>query len=163
LKRFGHYASCVVAFRIYNLEINMKLALYKGDGTKFNAAIRWVDGGIYSHCELVFSDGMSASATYRDDKTVRAKVIDFFPGRWDFIELPESLEADARAFYEGTAGTPYDLLGQVRFVFGLVKGDNKTFWCSEWCAAALGMQDPWRYGPNGLASAVKAHSAWSTK
>jgi hypothetical protein len=141
----------------------MKLAFYKGEGTMFNAAIRWWDAGVYSHCELLFSDGMSASATLRDGSKVRGKEIDYFPDRWDFVELPDGLETQARAFFEATQGMPYDLKGQVRFMFGYMKGGSDAYWCSEWVAAALGMPDPWRYGPNGLAAAVAAYPAWSGK
>ena len=68
----------------------MKLACYKGKrgGTAgfFDAAVRWWTRGPYSHVELVFSDGMSASSSMRDGG-VRFKEIEYHPDRWDFIEL----------------------------------------------------------------------------
>jgi hypothetical protein len=68
----------------------MKVALYKGKrggfAGAFDASVRWWTRGPYSHVELVFSDGMSASASARDGG-VRFKRIDFKPEHWDFIDL----------------------------------------------------------------------------
>lgn len=131
-----------------------KAAFYKGQGNLFNRLIRWWDGGPYSHCELVFSDGMSASASYRDGQKVRMKRIEFDAGSWDFVVLPDELEAQARMFFEKTKDMKYDLLGQARFVYAPGRGDKTGYWCSEWIAAALSMPSPWRYGPNGLSDSL---------
>jgi hypothetical protein len=133
-----------------------RLAMYKGKGNLFNALIRFWDSGVYSHCELVFSDGMSASASYRDSQEVRLKFIDFSvdTDNWDFYDLPDHLEPAARQFLNETRGKGYDLIGQLRFFFSPYHGQKKKYWCSEWIAAALGMKDPWRYGPNGLNAAI---------
>jgi len=137
--------------------MTFRLAFYKAEGGLHNKVIRWWDCGKYSHVELVFSDGMSATATVRDGSQVRMKRINYDPAKWDFIELPASLEAQARHFYAQTKGMKYDLIGQLRFAVAPYKGVRSRYWCSEWVAAALGMADPWRYGPNGLYAAIKAH------
>ncbi len=134
--------------------MNFKLAMYKGKGNLFNALVRYWDGGVYSHCELVFGDGLCASASYRDGQQVRGKQIEFDDDHWDFIDLPDELEAGARRFYEMTEGTGYDLIGQIRFVAAPYHGQEKKFWCSEWIANAIGLTEPWRYGPNGLAASL---------
>jgi hypothetical protein len=131
--------------------MTFKIALYKGHGNLFNKLIRFWDQGKYSHCELVFSDGKSASATFRDGRQVREKEIVFDDANWDFINLPAELEPAANEFLQQTRGMPYDLVGQSRFMFAPWHGVKKSYWCSEWCAAALGMSEPWRYGPNNLA------------
>jgi hypothetical protein len=131
------------------------VAMYKAKGNLFNGFVRFWDGGVYSHCELVFSDGMCASASYRDGKQVRSKYMSVDDKEtWDFIELPEHLEADARKFFEETEGCGYDLVGQIRFLIAPMHGQKQDYWCSEWVAAALGMPESWRYGPNGLAAAL---------
>lgn len=130
--------------------MTFRAAFYKGEGNAFNGFIRFWDGGIYSHCELVFSDGMSASASWRDGRQVRLKMIEYDADNWDFIELPPELEESARTFFEQTKGRPYDLVGQIRFLIAPVRGSRKGFWCSEWLAAALGSPEPWRYSPNIL-------------
>ena len=40
----------------------MKIAMYKGHQEVFQPSRQLVDGGIYSHCEIVFSDGVASSS-----------------------------------------------------------------------------------------------------
>lgn len=133
----------------------MKVAFYKGtrpglEGL-YSRLVRWIDRGPYSHCELVFSDGVSASASYIDGG-VRFKNIIYNPEHWDFIELPNANEAMARAWFHLHRGEPYDLLGNVRFVFGFTKDSENKWFCSEAVMAALGFEEPYRYGPSGMAT-----------
>lgn len=133
----------------------MKAAFYKGTrpGLQgiYSRAVRWIDRGPYSHAELVFSDGLSASASYIDGG-VRLKRIDYNPAHWDLIDLPQSLEPYARAWFESRLGAPYDLMGNVRFVLPWLADSERGWFCSEALAAALGWAEPWRFGPNGLAA-----------
>ena len=84
----------------------MQAAFYKatrpGLQGIYSRAVRWIDRGPYSHCELVV-DGVAYSSSLMDGG-VRGKVIQFKPEHWDFIDLPW---ADAQrvldmlaAFYE---------------------------------------------------------------
>lgn len=135
----------------------MQAAFYKGTrpGLQgiYSRAVRWIDRGPYSHCELVFSDGVSGSASYIDGG-VRFKSIDYskHPEHWDFLALPDELEAYARDWFEFNEGLPYDLLGNVRFVLPWVHDSETGWFCSEAMAAALKLKEPWRFGPNGLAA-----------
>jgi len=135
----------------------MRLALYKatrlGLQGIYSRVVRWVDGGPYSHCELLFSDGISASSSYIDGG-VRCKRIDYDPTHWDFIDLPDAMEPAARAWFERHAGAKYDLIGNLKFVAWFVPHSKSRWFCSEAIAAALGMPESWRYGPSGLAAAV---------
>lgn len=135
----------------------MRLALYTatrpGIQGVYSHLVRSVDGGIYSHCELVFSDGMSASASFIDGG-VRFKRIDYDPEHWDFIDLPACLESAARQWFIDHEGARYDLLGNLKFVIWLIPQSESRWFCSEAIAAALGMPEPWRYGPCGLAAAL---------
>ncbi|WP_234404300.1 hypothetical protein [Neisseria elongata] len=49
----------------------------------------------------------------------------------------------------------YDWFGAVGVVFKTRQRGDKWF-CSEWCAAALGLPDCWRWLPNDLAAIVSA-------
>lgn len=141
----------------------MRAAFYKGTHSGINGAynviVRAWDSGPYSHCELIFSDGVSASASFIDGG-VRFKQIEYDPANWDFIELPDHLEPAARAWFEANEfqsdgeRTPYDLAGNFGFVWRPLRGMEGAFFCSESMAAALGFPDAWRYSPNGLASAL---------
>ena len=118
----------------------------------YSRLVRLVDGGPYSHCELVFSDGLSASASYIDGG-VRFKHIEYDPTHWDFISMPNRLEPLAYNWFVSHQGAKYDLAGNVRFVAPWAIRDAKDRWfCSEAMAAAIGWEEPWRFGPSGLAS-----------
>lgn len=137
----------------------MQAAFYKatrpGWQGIYSRAVRVIDRGPYSHCELVFSDGLSGSASYIDGG-VRLKRITYDPAHWDFIDLPPSLEPHARDWFERNAGAPYDLMGNVRFVLPIVPASSSGWFCSEAMAAALKLKEPWRFGPNGLAALLRS-------
>lgn len=136
----------------------LRAAFYRGTrpGLQgvYSRAVRAIDRGPYSHCELVFSDGISASASWMDGG-VRFKRIDYDPARWDFLLLPPELEGYARDWFEFNAGAPYDLMGNVRFVLPWLADTERGWFCSEALGAALRWREPWRYGPNGAAALVK--------
>lgn len=140
-----------------------RAAFYKGTHSGiagvYNVIVRAWDSGPYSHCELIFSDGLSASSAFLDGG-VRFKQIEYDPAKWDIVDLPDHLEHDARAWFvlnefqpDGTR-TPYDLLGNFGFVWRPIRGLSGAFFCSEALAAALGFPDSWRYSPNTLHSAL---------
>ena len=135
----------------------MRAAFYKatrpGLQGIYSRGVRFIERGPYSHCELVFSDGLSASASWMDGG-VRFKRIDFDPAHWDFIDLPAHLEPYARDWFERNDGAPYDLLGNVRFVLPWLPDSERGWFCSEAIAAALRLREPWRLGPNGLAAVL---------
>lgn len=136
----------------------MKAAFYKGTRPGlagiYNILVRWWTRSPYSHCELVFKDGQAASASFLDHG-VRFKQISFDPDHWDMFDLPDRLEAKARAWFVIHDGDEYDLLGNAHFIIGPV-GDEKAQWfCSEAIAAALGIPNPERYDPGTLASAIQ--------
>jgi hypothetical protein len=153
----------------------MKVALYKGkrggSAGAFDASVRWWTRGPYSHVELIFSDGMSASASSRDGG-VRFKRIDFKPEHWDFIDLSvdeeharasilKQLEHDfdeeaARAFFKEREGLRYDYFGLFGFVWRPGIGKSRRWFCSEAVAAALKFEEPWRFCPNTLAAVIRS-------
>jgi hypothetical protein len=128
----------------------MRVAFHKGGNLVGDKIIKWWDDGLYSHAEIVFSDGLWASASFMDGQKVRGKYINPSADGWDYITLPSSYEKPAREFFAKTDGVKYDLFGQVRFIVAPYRGRGDKYWCSEWVAEALGLREPWRYGPNGL-------------
>lgn len=131
----------------------VKLALYKKPGTWLNKVIRWRTQSPYSHCELVVG-GLCYSSSGRDHG-VRAKAIDLAAGGWDVIEIPWASEADVLAFYAETEDSDYDYLGAILGrATDLAVQDRFSWFCSEWCAAAIGFADPWRFTPADLAAAL---------
>ena len=128
----------------------MYLALYKGKGLIGNYLTRWWTGSVYSHCELVV-DGECYSASFMDGG-VRKKTIDLASGRWDVIPLDSWMQARVVSFFKETEGKQYDWWGIIGAqMFNRRRHDPNRFFCSEWCAAALGIPNSEMYTPHTLA------------
>ena len=155
-------------------EQQIYLALYKGrrDGSgwcvwlaRFSDWLtRTLTRGQYSHCEIAVREHPQASvytcysASIRDGG-VRCKVMPLPAAKWDLIPLPSTPEAHERLqrAWAETQGQGYDLRGALGIAFGL-RHNRRRWFCSEWCAAALGLPDGWRWSPNDLAAIVSAKS-----
>ncbi|MDX9716272.1 MAG: hypothetical protein RBT67_02760 [Thauera sp.] len=139
----------------------MKLALYKHKrrwlGDIGPALIRWWTKSPYSHCELVI-DGLAYSSSVMDGG-VRSKRIEFDPDHWDFVDLPWAEKTRALRHFHTTVGEPYGWLDLLwRQVFNH-PGDAVGAFCSEWCAAALGLSHPQQYSPGKLGEYCKLRIA----
>lgn len=140
----------------------MQVAFYRasrpGMAGLYNRIVRLVDGGPYSHAELVFSDGLAASSSYMDGG-VRFKRIEFDPAKWDVLELDRQRfhETRARAWFTEHEGTPYDLAGNLKFVWHWWPASKWRYFCTSAIAAALELPPvtkPWWYGPRKLHAAL---------
>lgn len=146
------------------------LALYKGrrDGAWYQpdiAAARLSDWIIrlftrspYSHCELAVlrTDGQydCYSSSIRDGG-VRVKTMPLSAEKWDLIEIRQpEIQVRTADLFQRTKGQPYDWTGALGIVLRTRHSPAKWF-CSEWCAAALGLDAPERYCPNTLALHIK--------
>lgn len=131
----------------------MHIAFYKANSPGlaglYNRAVRWWTGGKYSHVELIFSNGLSASSSFRDGG-VRFKTIDYDMAKWDIYPLHNVNEAAALQWFQQHQGAPYDIVGNLHFLFNPIAGSVKKWFCSEAAAAALGVNEPWRCDPNSL-------------
>ena len=141
----------------------LSAAFYKGvrpglSGV-YNRIVRAYEGGPYSHCEIVFSNGDSASSSgmdggvrFRGDRHFLPR-IDFSNGNWDLIPLPPHLASSARAYFEKHDGWAYDYRGNVRFLY---PWGNRNSTLKKFCSAAtlesLGMVEGWRFGVNAAAA-----------
>lgn len=128
----------------------MRAAFYKGTRPGlpgiYNRAVRWGRQSRYSHCELIFSNGLAASSSFMDGG-VRFKEIEFDPANWDFVELPAHLELPALQWFIDHEGEEYDLMGNAFFILSIFTQSEGKVFCSEAIAAALGFDDPWRFDP----------------
>lgn len=144
--------------------MTVTLAFYKGRGTTLperlqDGAIRLATRGIYSHVELIAGDAKSGlasicmSASARDGG-VREKSILLKPDSWDLVTL--SLDAvGPSAFLRRHFGARYDYTGiMLSQVLALGRHDPDKWFCSEICAAALGVPNPQRMSPQMLFDVV---------
>ena len=131
----------------------MKAAFYCGTRKGFNGlysrGVRYIEKGSFSHCELIFSDGVSASASFTDGG-VRFKDITYSSGDWVFVDVSWADEKYARAYFEEHEDEGYDILGNLRFLIGVVGHSKNKKFCSEAVAEALGLRNGWLLAPNAL-------------
>jgi len=133
---------------------NVLSAVYVGPGRLSNAFIRRWQRSPASHCEMVtrttFGDPAAGgnvfecwSASAMDDG-VRCKVMRLNPAHWELYRLPFKAEP-VREWFIAHEDCDYDLFGLLGFVWRPWRGSRRKFWCSEACAASIGMAEPWRF------------------
>lgn len=131
----------------------MYIAFNKSNKTLMDKMIRFFTKSEYVHCELVTvkrSDKFYGYSAYPGEG-VRAKWISYDPNEWEFIKIPS---VDVKNFLQKTEGKKYDYLGALGFVFG--NNDNPNRWfCSEWCATVLGLENPSKLSPGDLYRKIK--------
>lgn len=136
--------------------MTVQLALYKGEGQIGNAFIRAWTNSKYSHCELVI-DGWCYSSSVMDKGVRRKSVgdgegqISLSPEKWDLIPLPWADAAQVLAYF---AQTDHYRYGWPSLALSQLLNLNRPFagaqFCSEWCAAALGLPAPSSLNPHTL-------------
>ena len=130
----------------------VRVAFRHGDRRLFARIVHWWDRTDVSHCEVSTHwegpDHRCMSSSMLDDG-VRAKTIHITPDKWRVYELPAD-RAKALLWFCENAGSRYDARGLLGFVIRPVKGWLRAYFCSEACAAMLGLGDPWRFTPRHL-------------
>ncbi len=107
---------------------------------------RWTKSR-YDHCELLVG-GRYLSSAFRDGGV---RSVDEVDGEWDVLPLPWADEAAVAGYFAATDGQPYDwpaLIGSQ--IFNRRDDVPSAAFCSEWCAAALGLPVPQTYSPESL-------------
>lgn len=120
----------------------MNIAFYKShNGKLLDKTISWVTSSQYSHCELIFTDGICASASPRDGG-VRFKYINM-GDRWDVFTLPDIFnEQIARDWFIRHEDQKYDFIGALGSAFRLDLTSSTKKFCSYSCAMALCIPNP---------------------
>lgn len=111
-----------------------------------------VTDGIYSHCELAIENlgEYNCYSSSNRDGGVRKKRMELPLEDWDLIEITHLVNVrDIVDFYKKTQGKKYDFIGLMSPVLGNLHDDDKYF-CSEWCAEAIGVIFPNKYSPSSL-------------
>jgi hypothetical protein len=113
------------------------------------------------------ADGVEGFMGAIENCEVRNRLVEFFGGvrckidstdshHWDFIPIEFNNGESVLKYYSDTKDNPYgwtDLL-QTQ-IFKRKTADDKGDFCSEWCAAALGIPSPQQYSPDELGELVK--------
>lgn len=121
----------------------------------FDEIIRLTTHGKYSHCEVVIpnfeQDGDLLFECYSAsnmDGGVRLKLMPLPKERWDLVKVNVNSDL-VRLFFKQTKGLKYDMLGAIGVVLPIGE-DNHRYFCSEWCAGAIGLANPHKFSPNSL-------------
>lgn len=128
--------------------MSVKVAFYKGREAFLDKLVQWWTNSPYSHCEIVV-DEISYSSSPRDGG-VRPRGIIFNPEHWDFLTLTQADAQSIVAWFQAHRGAKYDWLGLLGFVLPHPINSPDRWFCSEACAAALGLALPWTLTPQDL-------------
>jgi hypothetical protein len=133
----------------------IQLALYKASGDAYDKLIRLWTRSPYSHCELVLDDGRFVSSSPRDGG-VRAKLIEPDPDTWDLLPLPWVREDVVEELLQAEQGAGYDWIGILGSQILPVGIQSQSRWfCSEFCAQTIGLEQPQRYSPGSLSECMR--------
>lgn len=109
--------------------------------------IAWWQLDDATHCELVFGQVGAlyecASASWLDGG-VRSKLMEMPAEKWRIYEVPRDADA-ARQWFDARMGAGYDWLALAGLAIRPVPHDRGRYICTEACAAAMGLQEPWRF------------------
>ena len=133
--------------------MSVQLALYKARGNWLNRLICWWTRSPYSHCELVIN-GTCYSSSIRDGG-VRGKAMALPSASWDLIDLPWADPQQAQSWFDRHAGERYGWLDLLTGQLLGMRRDGRGVFCSEACAAALGLPDATRHSPGSLGDLVR--------
>lgn len=129
--------------------MTVQAAFFIGPGTLADRLIRWRTSSPASHVEL-WVEGESFTS-YPGIGVRKVSVASLADRQWEVVPLPWVTPEHVRAFFDQTEGAPYDWLGVIAGQTLSAKIRRKgDFFCSEWCAAALGFAEAWRYSPGLL-------------
>lgn len=162
------------------------LALYKGrtKGRRSrdlllrlqDRIIRLLTRSPYSHCELAVplpprlaavencfvpageAPRFCCYSSSPRDGGVRVKEMELPSGKWDLLALESDdlLHEQIRTQYLHTQGAAYDWRGVIGTVLPRIGHSRRRWFCSEWCADALGLPEPHRHTPQSLADLLTA-------
>ena len=121
--------------------MTLKIAFYKAhNGNYLDKTISVLTISKYSHCEIVFSDGVCASSSSRDGG-IRFKQITL-GAHWDVYEvIGDYDEAAIRYWFTLHSDDAYDWWGAVGSLFCVDWTSEDYKFCSYACASVLGL-DP---------------------
>lgn len=139
----------------------VRAAFYvKRPGHLVDRLIRWRTSSNTSHVELVVDGLMYSSSPV--DGGVRSKPFPANPdpNTWILVDLPDTVAVKILSFFQATKGSKYDWLAVAvgQLLAAKIKSRDKWF-CSEWCASALGKHDSWRYSPGLLLDVLQDECA----
>jgi hypothetical protein len=139
----------------------MKIAFYKGKhGNVYDRIVCASTFSEYSHVELVLDDGLSYSASHRDNG-VRSKNI-HFDEKWDLFKLNKEYDQNAiKYWFSLNKDNKYDYRGAIASAVCLNLAQKDKSYCSNVAALMLGIL-PERQTPGSLHRNLVKHNLIKT-
>lgn len=127
--------------------VAVALVFYRGRGDWMDRLIRLCTGSPYSHCEIRV--GRLCYTSHQGRRGVTAMRRDTFAD-WDAVPLPNVRPDDVLRFFRATHADGYNWLGVLAAAFRVGYLPRGRWHCAQWCAAAIGAENPARITPGGL-------------
>ena len=122
---------------------------------------RFFTNGKYSHCEIAIRDEEGKysiySASVRDGGVRVHHGEELTTGQWTLVPVDIS-EAAVIKYFDEHKGRGYDFFGAIGCAMTWIKNSSSRMFCSEFCAGALGYDEPWRFSPSELYSILTKRS-----
>lgn len=137
----------------------MQIIFYKAEyGGFLDKFISWCTNGPFSHCELLFSDGVCFSSSPRDNGC-RFKKIHILPERWVHLPIETTKESEIFELCKLEEGKKYDWFGAFGFIIPFLSASDNRWFCSELCShminIATDQDNPTFINPNQLYKILK--------
>lgn len=122
---------------------------------------RFFTNGRYSHCEVAIKDKEGTYSIYSAsvrDKGVRVQHHkELTADQWTLVPVQLS-EEEVIKYFEQNKSKNYDFFGAIGCAVTWIDNSSKRMFCSEFCAGALGYDEPWRFSPSELYSILTKRS-----
>lgn len=124
-----------------------KIGFYKGKGSIFNFLIRLFTFSKISHCAIItrLSSKYICGFSSFPETGVSYFETEYNEDEWIFFDIDIS-RLDIISFYSKTQDCDYDFCGCINCVIKYHQHKNRYF-CSEWCAELLKLDNPEKYSP----------------
>jgi hypothetical protein len=158
-KGIAGLADVLIRYRLQGKYSHTEIMFEKGDGVEFLMPNSTLE--LYSENQRWCASSSGIDKIPKNSKLrpsqrggVRFKMIDIDPLKWDMIDLNYD-PMKAAMLFKTMEGFPYDyrLIGS--YMSWLIRENPQALTCSEVCAMACGLGDPWRYDPCSLMEIVK--------
>ena len=126
-----------------------KLVFYKANyGNIFDKAISLVDGGPYSHVELVTAENENYWTTFASSNREGKVRMRLMPksDHWDVVDVGPIRTKDLERYL----GADYDWIGLGRTIWDWFPAQDDAWVCSAILAEVFGLENPKTYGVEDL-------------
>ena len=133
----------------------MKLGFFKGHKSFLDYVVNFFTLSKICHCAVITRITEKYICGY---SSFPSKGVDYFEeeynkDEWEFFDIPVT-RIELFTFYAKTQDCKYDFCGCINCIIKFHQHKNRYF-CSEWCAELMKLENPEKYTPYKLYALVK--------